>query len=92
MKHKSKSSKRRDEIQRDWNDHIALLSPLRRLFPEILQLIFHYCLPSEHDAVMAVSEAPLLLGRVSKQLEGCGIHYTQPVVNHPYSSSSQGAH
>ncbi|KAF9444966.1 hypothetical protein P691DRAFT_806405, partial [Macrolepiota fuliginosa MF-IS2] len=42
----------------------GLLSPIRRLLPEILQEIFCHCLPTAHNAVMSAEEAPLLLGRV----------------------------
>ncbi|KAJ7043141.1 hypothetical protein C8F04DRAFT_1073797 [Mycena alexandri] len=44
--------------------HVALLSPMRNLPPEVLQLIFIKSLPSDRNAVIHASEAPLLLGRV----------------------------
>jgi hypothetical protein len=44
--------------------HLALLSPMRNLPPEVLQLIFIMTLPSNRNAVMHASEAPVLLGRV----------------------------
>ncbi|KAK6977582.1 hypothetical protein R3P38DRAFT_3123687 [Favolaschia claudopus] len=44
--------------------HRALTSYPRRLPPEILQQIFVWCLPRNHNAVMDVAEAPLLLGRI----------------------------
>ncbi|KAJ7273139.1 hypothetical protein C8J57DRAFT_1316859 [Mycena rebaudengoi] len=44
--------------------HLALLSPMRDLPPEVLQLIFTLTLPSNRNAVMHASEAPVLLGRV----------------------------
>ncbi|KAJ7261288.1 hypothetical protein B0H12DRAFT_1106127 [Mycena haematopus] len=44
--------------------HLALLSPMRNLPPEVLQLIFTMTLPSDRNAVMHASEAPVLLGRV----------------------------
>ncbi|KAJ7739650.1 hypothetical protein DFH07DRAFT_839985 [Mycena maculata] len=44
--------------------HIALLSPVRNLPPEVLQLIFVMTLSANRNAVMHASEAPLLLGRV----------------------------
>ncbi|KAJ7259871.1 hypothetical protein C8J57DRAFT_1472016 [Mycena rebaudengoi] len=44
----------------------ALISPMRAIPPEILQEIFLACLPVNHGAVMHVSEAPLLLGRVCR--------------------------
>lgn len=42
----------------------SLLSPARRLLPEILQDIFYHCLPTSHNAVMSIDEALLVLGRV----------------------------
>ncbi|KAF8150216.1 hypothetical protein B0H34DRAFT_826608 [Crassisporium funariophilum] len=45
-------------------DHRALISPLRRLPPEVQQEIFIHCLPTDNYAVMAVSEAPMLLTHV----------------------------
>ncbi|KAJ6606451.1 hypothetical protein DFH09DRAFT_1120271 [Mycena vulgaris] len=44
--------------------HLALLSPMRNLPPEVLQLIFIMSLPSNRNSVMHASEAPVLLGRV----------------------------
>lgn len=47
--------------------HQALLAPIRRLLPEILQEIFYHCLPTAHNALMSDQEAPLLLGRVCRR-------------------------
>ncbi|KAJ7259839.1 hypothetical protein C8J57DRAFT_1233499 [Mycena rebaudengoi] len=44
----------------------ALISPMRTIPPEILQDMFVACLPSHHGAIMHISEAPLLLGRVCR--------------------------
>ncbi|KAJ7090314.1 hypothetical protein B0H15DRAFT_258869 [Mycena belliarum] len=44
--------------------HLALVTPMRNLPPEILQLIFIMTLPSTRNPVMHASEAPVLLGRV----------------------------
>ena len=57
----------RDHLQTAVNQHQALISPLRRLPPELLQLIFVWCLPSHRNAVMHSSEAPVLLGRVCSE-------------------------
>jgi len=46
--------------------HQALLAPIRRLLPEILQEIFYHCLPIAHNALMSDKEASLLLGRVCR--------------------------
>jgi F-box-like len=57
----------RDRLQTAVNQHQALISPLRRLPPELLQVIFVWCLPSHRNAVMHASEAPVLLGRVCSE-------------------------
>ena len=57
----------RDRLQAAANQHHALISPLRRLPPELLQVIFVYCLPLHRNAVMHSSEAPVLLGRVCSE-------------------------
>jgi hypothetical protein len=55
---------RREQLQEYVDGHQALLSPIRRLCPELLQLIFTFCLPSSTNTPMLNSSAPLLLGRV----------------------------
>ncbi|KAF8150129.1 hypothetical protein B0H34DRAFT_757444 [Crassisporium funariophilum] len=42
----------------------ALLSPMRRIPVDILQEIFIYCVPSEHNASMCAVEAPVLLTQI----------------------------
>ncbi|KAJ7165542.1 hypothetical protein C8R43DRAFT_212698 [Mycena crocata] len=44
--------------------HKALLSPVRRVPPDIIQEIFLACLPSHRNCVMSAQEAPVLLGRI----------------------------
>ncbi|KAJ7726388.1 hypothetical protein B0H16DRAFT_1592775 [Mycena metata] len=44
--------------------HKALLSPIRRLPPDIIEEIFVACLPTHRNCVMSASEAPVLLGRI----------------------------
>ncbi|KAF5353518.1 hypothetical protein D9756_008021 [Leucocoprinus leucothites] len=46
------------------DSHAALLSPSNRLPPDILQEVFYHCLPTTHNAIMSITEAPLSLGRV----------------------------
>ncbi|KAJ7935840.1 hypothetical protein B0H13DRAFT_2649502 [Mycena leptocephala] len=41
--------------------HKALLTPARRLPPDVVQEIFIACLPIDRNAVMSTTEAPLLL-------------------------------
>lgn len=47
--------------------HKGLLSPVRRLVPEILQEIFYHCLPTAHNSVLSTKQSPLLLGQVCSQ-------------------------
>lgn len=47
--------------------HQNLVSPVRRLLPEILQEIFCQSLPVAHNPVLSLEETPLLLGRVCSQ-------------------------
>ncbi|PPQ63646.1 hypothetical protein CVT24_004420 [Panaeolus cyanescens] len=77
--------------------HQALISPLRRLPPEILQLIFVACLPPNRNAVMHASEAPVLLGRVCSEWRRISLstpevwsclHIVPPNVNFSNPSSS----
>ncbi|KAJ6484054.1 hypothetical protein C8R45DRAFT_793247, partial [Mycena sanguinolenta] len=42
----------------------ALISHPRRLPQDIIEEIFLNCLPTHHEAIMSVVEAPLLLGRI----------------------------
>ncbi|KAF9444242.1 hypothetical protein P691DRAFT_807683 [Macrolepiota fuliginosa MF-IS2] len=52
------------QLRASLESYKGLLSPIRRLYPEILQEIFFHCLPTAHNAVMSATEAPLVLGRV----------------------------
>ncbi|KAJ7785186.1 hypothetical protein DFH07DRAFT_699116, partial [Mycena maculata] len=54
-------SVRRDKTQEYIDAHRALLTPVRRLPPEIVQEIFLACLPTQRNAVMSAQEAPLIL-------------------------------
>jgi len=56
---------KRDALSHAIGLHEALISPLRR-YPDILQEIFHHCLPAAHDATMKSSEAPLLLTHICR--------------------------
>ncbi|KAF7760253.1 hypothetical protein Agabi119p4_10929 [Agaricus bisporus var. burnettii] len=59
--------KEKGDLDDQLKAHKALLSPARRLSPNVIQKIFLYCLPSEHNPVMSSREAPLLLGRICSQ-------------------------
>lgn len=54
----------RKELKDFVDAHQNMLSPIRRVSPEILQQIFIQCLPSHTKPAMHHSQAPVLLGRV----------------------------
>ncbi|KAF7358044.1 hypothetical protein MVEN_00851600 [Mycena venus] len=54
----------RDQIRDYIKPHRALISHPRRMPREIVEEIFHHCVPIRHNAVMRSAEAPLLLGRI----------------------------
>ncbi|KAF8815974.1 hypothetical protein BYT27DRAFT_6482751 [Phlegmacium glaucopus] len=51
-------------LQDGIDEHRWLLSPIRRISDDILREIFVRCLPSNHNALMSSSGAPLILGRI----------------------------
>ena len=55
---------KRKRIQKIINDHHIILSPARRLPPDVLHEIFLHCLPTRHNPIMKFSEPPLLLTRI----------------------------
>ncbi|KAF8138032.1 hypothetical protein K438DRAFT_1638576 [Mycena galopus ATCC 62051] len=54
----------RTAVQAYVDAHKALISPIRRLPPEMLQEIFVACLPTHRNCAMSTMEAPILLGRI----------------------------
>ncbi|KAJ6505556.1 hypothetical protein C8R45DRAFT_973104 [Mycena sanguinolenta] len=57
---------RRESLQRTIDAHKALISPMRRIPYDVLREIFSACLPTAHGALIDISEAPLLFGRVCR--------------------------
>ncbi|KIM41498.1 hypothetical protein M413DRAFT_445486 [Hebeloma cylindrosporum] len=55
---------RRQRIREVISDHKVILSPVRRLPPDVLHEIFFHCLPTDRNPVMKHSESPLLLTRI----------------------------
>ncbi|KAF9475960.1 hypothetical protein BDN70DRAFT_813116, partial [Pholiota conissans] len=55
---------RHNQMQQEYADYRALASPMRRIPIDLLREIFFYCLPDNHNAIMNVKEAPLVLTRV----------------------------
>ncbi|KAJ6500545.1 hypothetical protein C8R45DRAFT_863155 [Mycena sanguinolenta] len=79
--------------------HMALLSPMRTIPPEVLQLIFTMALPADRPAVMHASEAPVLLGRVCSRWRRialatpnlwASLHVVTPPVDYSESAISPG--
>ncbi|KAK7001449.1 hypothetical protein R3P38DRAFT_3049181, partial [Favolaschia claudopus] len=54
----------RRELSTYVDAHKALISPIRRMPPDILSEIFIACLPTHRNCVMSATEPPVLLGRV----------------------------
>ncbi|KAF8197826.1 hypothetical protein K438DRAFT_1672658 [Mycena galopus ATCC 62051] len=54
----------RDRVKAHIDSHKALISQPRRLPQDVIEQIFLACLPTRHNAVMSVTEAPLLLGHI----------------------------
>jgi hypothetical protein len=81
------------EVEKFMDGHSRLLSPARKLLPEILQEIFFHCLPVAHNAVLDIREAPLLLGRICSHWRH--IAYSTPrlwtsihILAHPISTTN----
>ena len=78
---------KRDGIQAYVDAHRGLLTPVRRLPPDLLREIFVRCLPADRNPTRSVSEAPLLLPiRVSSVLSSSrvirSLHGLRTRVNH----------
>ncbi|KAF5375275.1 hypothetical protein D9758_000288 [Tetrapyrgos nigripes] len=56
----------RDHLQSYVDQHRNLLSPFRRLPPEIISEIFIRCLPEDSRPTHSLSETPLLLGTICR--------------------------
>ncbi|KAG7089081.1 hypothetical protein E1B28_010790 [Marasmius oreades] len=54
------------EVLYTFNNHPTILSPFRRVPPEIWRLVFSCCLPGSDFPVRTITEAPLLLTRICR--------------------------
>ncbi|KAJ6512628.1 hypothetical protein C8R45DRAFT_1206661 [Mycena sanguinolenta] len=54
----------RDHLNSFIDPHLALISPARRLPPEVVAEIFAACLPSHRNPIISGKEAPLLLSHI----------------------------
>ncbi|PPQ68905.1 hypothetical protein CVT26_001844 [Gymnopilus dilepis] len=89
---------KRARVQEVRDAHQALISPVRRLPPEVLQMIFVWCLPQNRNAVMHATEAPVLLGRICSEWRRISLstpevwstlHIVPPNVNFSNPTSSE---
>ncbi|KAJ7253494.1 hypothetical protein C8J57DRAFT_1348246, partial [Mycena rebaudengoi] len=58
--------RQRDQLNAFVDEHLALVSPVRRLPPDIVQEIFIACLPEDRNAPIDTNTAPLLLCRICR--------------------------
>src|SRR5258708_5862732 len=56
--------KKRAGIQKSIDKCNTILSPARRLLPDVLREIFYHCLPDDRNPTLSATEAPMLLTRV----------------------------
>ncbi|KAJ7592519.1 hypothetical protein C8J56DRAFT_478871 [Mycena floridula] len=68
----------RELLQHNVASYKAILAPIRRLPPEVLQEIFMSCLPSGKAVAPSTTVAPLLLGRISRSWRELALS-TQPL-------------
>ncbi|KAJ7153644.1 hypothetical protein C8R46DRAFT_1119459 [Mycena filopes] len=59
-------AQKRDELNAFIDDHVALVSPARRLPDDVVAEVFRATLPSHHNSIMSKEESPLLLCQVSQ--------------------------
>ncbi|KAK7035736.1 hypothetical protein R3P38DRAFT_2908793 [Favolaschia claudopus] len=87
------------QLKESIDAHMSLLAPMRSLPPELLQSIFFMTLPSERNAVMHASEAPVLLCRICSGWRRlafatpklwASIHVVIPPVDYSESVNSPG--
>ena len=88
---------KRQSIQKRINDHTTILSPARRLPPDVLHEIFFHCLPIHHNPIMKSSESPLLLTRICSSWRAIALSSPRiwskvyiPLPGDPSISSSYG--
>ncbi|KAF8961817.1 hypothetical protein BDZ97DRAFT_1827286 [Flammula alnicola] len=55
---------KRLRLQASINAYAPILSPARRLPPDVLREIFYHCLPTYRNPIMSASEAPVLLTHI----------------------------
>ncbi|KAJ7502650.1 hypothetical protein B0H11DRAFT_1673899, partial [Mycena galericulata] len=92
-----KLGEHRDSLAAYIEAHTALISPLRRMPPDIIQEIFMACLPTHRNCVMSAKEAPVLLARICSSWRALSLstprlwsrlHIVEPTLIHPDSSKA----
>ncbi|KAJ7502626.1 hypothetical protein B0H11DRAFT_1989391 [Mycena galericulata] len=92
-----KLEEQRDALGAYIEAHTALISPLRRMPPDIIQEIFMACLPTHRNCVMSAKEAPVLLGRICSSWRTLSLstprlwsrlHMVEPTLVHPDASKA----
>ncbi|PPR02633.1 hypothetical protein CVT24_002118 [Panaeolus cyanescens] len=66
----------RDALAENMRSYSPILSPIRRIPPDVLGEIFYQCLSTHRNPIMHSSEAPLLLTRVCRSWRS--IAYSTP--------------
>ncbi|KAJ7502628.1 hypothetical protein B0H11DRAFT_2363514 [Mycena galericulata] len=92
-----KLEEQRDGLDAHIEAHTALISPLRRMPPDMIQEIFMACLPTHRNCVMSAKEAPVLLGRICSSWRTLSLstprlwsrlHIVEPTLIHPDASKA----
>ena len=88
---------KRQSIQKIINDHNIILSPTRRLPPDVLHEIFFHCLPTHRNPIIKYSESPLLLTQICSSWRAIALSSPRiwskvyiPLPGDPSFSSSHG--
>ncbi|KAF7370259.1 hypothetical protein MSAN_00657000 [Mycena sanguinolenta] len=94
-----KLTEERDALSTYVEAHKSLLSPIRRLPRDIVEVIFLACLPMHRNCVMSAQEAPVLLGRICSSWRAISLsmprlwsrlHVARPTV--PYNTFTFSAY
>ncbi|KAF7367746.1 hypothetical protein MSAN_00838500 [Mycena sanguinolenta] len=72
------SSEQLAKIQAQIDEMEALISPMRHIPDDVLRAIFFACLPTAHNALIDIAEAPLLLGRICRRWRA--VSYSTPML------------
>ncbi|KDR83067.1 hypothetical protein GALMADRAFT_24963, partial [Galerina marginata CBS 339.88] len=65
-KHLQELRRTHDGIKTSLNPYYTVLSPIRRVPPDILHEIFFHCLPTQRNSTMSSTDAPILLTHICR--------------------------